>query len=193
MSTRDRILDAAAEVMTERGIAATTTRAIAAAAGCSEALLYKYFDDKQQIFLAVLIERMPAVESQPTAAASTAREGLVDLVEGMIGFFVQSFPMAVSIFGSPGLLAEHRDAVRKRGFGPEGAIGIAVAQLERLRADGRIRDDADLEAASSMLVGFAFHQAFLALFDGRATAPADAAPRAVETVLPYLLEARDDA
>src|SRR5829696_6036346 len=123
MSTRDRILDAAAEVMTERGIAATTTRAIARAAGCSEALLYKHFDDKQQIFLAVLLERMPTIAGRDDqASAATAAESLAELVHRMFDLFLRSFPMAVSIFGTPELLAEHRDSVRAHGYGPEGAI-----------------------------------------------------------------------
>ncbi|RXZ72719.1 TetR/AcrR family transcriptional regulator [Agromyces albus] len=206
MSTRERILDAAAEVMSERGIAATTTRAIARAAECSEALLYKYFEDKQQIFLAVLMERMPT-PGGPSGPAGKGGTGgadgagpsapladvLADLVQRMFEFFVASFPMAVSIFGSPELLAEHRESVRARGYGPEGAITMAVAQLAREQQGGRIRVDADLDSATSVLVGFAFHQAFLALFDGRQSLPADAVPRAVAVALPYLEPVGDDA
>jgi AcrR family transcriptional regulator len=187
MSTRDRILDAAAEVMTRRGIAATTTRAIAAAAGCSEALLYKHFDDKQQIFLAVLLERMPTISGRDDQApAATVAESLAELVHRMFDLFLRSFPMAVSIFGTPELLAEHRDSVRSHGYGPEGAIGLATAQLERDRERGLISASADLTAAASVLVGFAFHQAFLAAFDGRDAPQADAVAGAVSAVLPYL-------
>ena len=194
MSTRDRILDAAAEVMSERGIAATTTRAIAAAAGCSEALLYKYFDDKQQIFLTVLLERMPTAATPGAGEApATLTDALTDLTERTFELFRQTFPMAVSIFGSPELLAEHRDSVRSRGFGPEGAVAIAAAQLAREQSTGRIRKDADVEAAASLLVGFAFHQAFLAVFDGREKMPADVLPGAVAVALPYLEPGVDDA
>lgn len=183
MSTRDRILDAAATVMTARGIAATTTRAIAAAAGCSEALLYKHFEDKQQIFLAVLIERMPAVAVSSAALGASARDDLVELTERMGAFFIQSFPMAVSIFGSPDLLREHRDAVRARGFGPEGAIALVTRHFERMQADGKLLEEVDLAAAAATLVGFAFHQAFLTVFDGRSSLPDGAAARAVDTML----------
>lgn len=186
MSTRDRILDAAAEVMTERGIAATTTRAIARAAGCSEALLYKHFDDKQQIFLAVLLERMPTISGRDDQPAATAAESLAELVHRMFDLFLRSFPMAVSIFGTPELLAEHRDSVRAHGYGPEGAIVLATAQLERDRERGLVGAAADLPAAASVLVGFAFHQAFLAAFDGRDSPQAGAVDGAVAAVLPYL-------
>lgn len=209
MSTRDRILDAAARVMTERGIAATTTRAIAAAASCSEALLYKHFADKQQIFLAVLLERMPtiagssdratgatgatestgapmtAAESGATDAATDA-ERLAELTRRLFDFFVRSFPISVSIFGSPELLAEHRAAIRAHGYGPEGAIALVAGQLRRDRQSGAFTASGDLEAMASVLVGFAFHQAFLATFDGRDSLPAEAVERAVATVLPSL-------
>jgi CubicO group peptidase (beta-lactamase class C family) len=48
-STRERILDAAATVMREQGLGAASVKAIAAEAGCSPALLYKYFDDQQAV------------------------------------------------------------------------------------------------------------------------------------------------
>jgi AcrR family transcriptional regulator len=194
MSTRDRILDAAAEVMTERGIAATTTRAIAAAAGCSEALLYKHFDDKQQIFLAVLLERMPAIgarsDDRASAPAETPSESLTAVARRMFDFFLPSFPMAVSIFGTPELLAEHRTAVRAHGYGPEGAIGIAAQQLERDRDRGVLGAHVDLAAVASVLVGVAFHQAFLAAFDGRDAPQPGAIDAAVAVVLPALESGR---
>jgi len=58
MSARDTILDAAAQVMREKGLARATTKEIARTAGYSEALLYKHFADKQEIYLAVLHERI---------------------------------------------------------------------------------------------------------------------------------------
>lgn len=210
MSTRDRILDAAARVMTERGIAATTTRAIAAAASCSEALLYKHFADKQQIFLAVLLERMPGIAAPvepaagasagvgasvgpgapagvgPVAAEATDADRLAELTRRLFDFFVRSFPISVSIFGSPELLAEHRDAIRAHGYGPEGAIALAAGQLRSHQQAGAFQGGGDLEAAASVLVGFAFHQAFLAAFDGRDAMPAETVERAVAAVLPAL-------
>lgn len=45
----ERILDAAERVFTDRGIAATEMRHIAAEAGCSRATLYRYFDGKHGV------------------------------------------------------------------------------------------------------------------------------------------------
>ncbi|MFF7247244.1 helix-turn-helix domain-containing protein [Embleya sp. NPDC008237] len=41
------------------GLARTTTKEIARAAGCSEAALYKHFTGKEELFVAVLQERLP--------------------------------------------------------------------------------------------------------------------------------------
>lgn len=185
--TRERILDAAAVVLAERGIAGATTRELARAAGCSEALLYKHFADKQELFIAVLDERMPRIEFDE-AASPELDAMLRELVVALLAFFVPTFPMAASIFGAPELLAEHRDGVRSRGFGPEGVVRRVQALLESRRAAGGIRADADLETAARMLVGFAFHRAFLSAYAGESAVPgAEAlAERGVALVLPAL-------
>ena len=59
--TRARILDAAASVIRQHGLAAATTREIARAAALTEAALYKYFPSKDDLFLAVLLERLPGL------------------------------------------------------------------------------------------------------------------------------------
>ena len=60
--TRQRILQAAAQVFAEKGYARATTRALAAAAGVNEVTLFRHFGNKQNLFAAV-IERFggPAV------------------------------------------------------------------------------------------------------------------------------------
>jgi AcrR family transcriptional regulator len=57
--TRQRILDAADHLMRTLGLARTTTKEIARGAGCSEAALYKHFAGKEDLFVAVLQERLP--------------------------------------------------------------------------------------------------------------------------------------
>jgi len=43
---------------------------------------------------------------------------LTRIVEQLMGFLMQTFPIAASIFGSPALLAQHRQAITGRGHGP---------------------------------------------------------------------------
>src|SRR5438445_13502971 len=50
---RAAIIQAVRRVFAERGFHGTTTRALAAAAGVSEALLFKHFPDKEALFSAM--------------------------------------------------------------------------------------------------------------------------------------------
>jgi TetR/AcrR family transcriptional regulator len=54
LQTRDLILDAAERLFAMQGFAATTIKQIGTAAGVNAALLYYYFEDKEQLYYAVL-------------------------------------------------------------------------------------------------------------------------------------------
>ncbi|MEV0029378.1 helix-turn-helix domain-containing protein [Nocardia sp. NPDC050793] len=176
MSTRDRMLDAAAHVMRTRGLARTTTKEIAKAAGYSEAALYKHFRDKTDLFLAVLVERAPTNLGSAVAGLTqragqgSVQETLEQVARGALAFYRVGFPMAASLFAEPDLLAAHRAALRDRGAGPQ-YIGIAVAAYLTAERDlGRIRSDADPDAAAALLIGACLQHAFLSSFAGE---PAD--------------------
>lgn len=53
-ATRDRILQAAAQVFAEKGYARATTRVLAAAAGVNEVTLFRHFGSKQGLFSAII-------------------------------------------------------------------------------------------------------------------------------------------
>ncbi|MBV7335537.1 TetR/AcrR family transcriptional regulator [Chloroflexi bacterium TSY] len=66
---RNQIIDAALEVFSKKGFLEATNRDIARAAGIGSAgLIYHYFEDKRDLFRAVIQERTPVLEltSQPT-------------------------------------------------------------------------------------------------------------------------------
>ncbi|MFC5744361.1 TetR/AcrR family transcriptional regulator [Actinomadura rugatobispora] len=54
LPAREELLAAAAEMFTERGYAATSTRAIAERAGMRQATMYHYFDGKEDLLAALL-------------------------------------------------------------------------------------------------------------------------------------------
>jgi len=54
---KESILDTALKVMSEKGIEATTMREIAKTEGISETLLYRFFKNKQEVFLAIIQSR----------------------------------------------------------------------------------------------------------------------------------------
>jgi AcrR family transcriptional regulator len=172
-STRDAILDGALHVMRARGLARTTTKEIARAAGYSEATLYKLFDDKFDLFLAVLAERLPRVGVVSDGAASLAGTGTVAgnlrlIVVEMIGFYLSVLPIGMSIFSDTALLARHREAIRTRGPGPEVITNGVRAYLAAEQATGRVAAAAPIDGAALALAGACMHQAFLWCFDGDA-------------------------
>jgi len=56
---RRQFLQAALELFSTQGYEATTTRAVAEAAGAGESLLFRYFPSKQELFRAVVAEHGP--------------------------------------------------------------------------------------------------------------------------------------
>lgn len=174
MSTRDRILDGAAEVMRTRGLANSTTKEIARAAGLSEAMLYKVFRDKVDLFLGVLTERLPriAVLSDGPAGQGTAA-GLRQLAAELLSFYLESFPIAASVFSDPDLLTRHREAVRERGAGPHLLVEGVAAYLSAEQRAGRVAPTARPDVVAELLVGACLHRAFLVRFAGETATPAD--------------------
>jgi len=86
---RKAIVDAAVPLFARNGFAGTTTRELAAAAGVSEALLFRHFPSKQSLYreiLALGCEGDPALEKLATLPAST--ETLVGIVRFMVRRFV---------------------------------------------------------------------------------------------------------
>lgn len=171
MTTRETILDAAAGVIRDQGIARATTREIARAAGFSEALLYKHFEDKQAIYLAVLKERvgLPSMALEP--GSGDVQENLVEATVGLMEFYVQSFPMSASLFGDVTLLTAWREGMTARGAGPRSPVRSLQHYLEGETALGRLPADLDAAAVAALLCGAAFQQAFLACFDGLDAVP----------------------
>jgi AcrR family transcriptional regulator len=175
--TRERMVEAAERVMRSKGLAHATTKEIAREAGYSEGAIYKHFESKEELFIQVLTERLPSfvgiVQELPRRAG---REAVGDVLEEVAGaalaFYGESFPMSVSVFSEPGLLARHREEMGRRGAGPQKANEALVAYLEAERGLGRVREDAHAEAAAAMLLGACFQRAFFRSFSGEDVIPA---------------------
>ncbi|MEV4330376.1 TetR/AcrR family transcriptional regulator [Streptomyces sp. NPDC049597] len=163
--TRVRIVDAARELMLSLGLARTTTKEIAKAAGCSEAALYKHFSSKEELFVTVLNERLPKLGALlSTLAGDPGRAGveenLTDIARQAALFYEQTFPMAASLYAEPQLKRRHEDAMREMRTGPHKPIEGLAAYLRAEQQAGRISSDADPYAAASLLLGACAQRAF---------------------------------
>ncbi|MFI6205523.1 TetR/AcrR family transcriptional regulator [Streptomyces sp. NPDC051041] len=162
---RERVLDAAHHLMSTVGLARTTTKEIARAAGCSEAALYKHFASKEELFIHVLTERLPQLAPLLHGLAAepgrrTLAENLTEIARQAALFYEQSFPIAASLYAETQLRRRHDDAMREVGKGPHLPIEGLTAYLRAEQAAGRVRADADPFAAASLLIGACAQRAF---------------------------------
>lgn len=169
LGTRERIVEAAERVMRERGLARSTTKEIAREAGFSEGALYKHFESKEDLFLSVLAERLPsfvalAKELPGRAGKGTVKETLEEVAGTALAFYTEGVPISASVFSEPALLARHGEEVRRKGGGPHRANEAVAAYLRAEQELGRVRANADPQAAAAMLLGACFQRAFLRRF-----------------------------
>jgi AcrR family transcriptional regulator len=164
LSARERILDAAADIMRRHGVAGATTKEIARASGYSEALLYKHFRDKDELMLSVLKERMPPFTSMGVPGEGTVESNLVGIVHGGLRFYRRTFPMMVSMAAQPRLLQATRESLRKYGAGPQEPVRALARYLDAERDLGRVAPAADTGAVAALLMGACFQQGFLRYF-----------------------------
>ncbi|MFG2139072.1 TetR/AcrR family transcriptional regulator [Streptomyces sp. NPDC048650] len=119
---RTRIEDAAARLFAERGYAGTTIGEIAAEAGLSKPMLYRHFDSKQELHLALLERHRDELAAAPIRELLDG-EGDVDtriaaMYDAWFGY-VQSHPytwrmMFRDTTGDPDVQAFHRDIQRRQ-------------------------------------------------------------------------------
>ncbi|MFC1416597.1 TetR/AcrR family transcriptional regulator [Streptacidiphilus cavernicola] len=175
---RERILDAGWRLMRTIGLVRATTKEIARAADCSEAALYKHFSGKEELFVAVLRERLPPLG--PTMAelienpdGLSTEQCLAAIARTATLFYEASAPIAASLFADPALMRRHVGELHRLGAGPHHPLHALARYLSAERAAGRIRRDTDPDAAAALLLGACFQRALLAPFLEDAPEPLD--------------------
>ena len=157
--------------MRQHGLAAATTREIARAAELTEAALYKYFPSKDDLFLAVLLERLPGLpDTVKDLRNHVGRDAPVDVLTNLalsaLSFYADVLPIVASLFSEPDLLARNRQMLNDRQLGPHLANRALAAYLEAEQSLGRVPASLDAESAAAMLLGACFQHAFLRAFVG---------------------------
>jgi AcrR family transcriptional regulator len=162
-SQRERLLDAAIDVVAEKGYAATTIADLTGKAGISRTTFYELFEDKEACFLAaydvaadVLARRVEAAFESQGAWPERVRAGLEALLESLAAEPAVA-RLALVDFGSAGPAAQrrYRAALQRmtplfdegRDFAPEGrrlpantsrmAIGAVVGLIAEEIEAGR--------------------------------------------------------
>jgi AcrR family transcriptional regulator len=165
MNTRERLIDAAARIIRDRGIKAVTTKDVAQEAGVAEATIYRHFQDKTDLLLHVLDERLPGhflvqIRDLPRRAGSgDVAANLAQLAAAAVAFFVKNAPFTAALGADPALAASHYARLRELGIGPDVALDAVGAYLREEQRLGRVHPAIDPTAAAYLLLGVCFNYA----------------------------------
>jgi TetR/AcrR family acrAB operon transcriptional repressor len=88
LETRHRLLDAAEQLFHERGVSRTSLQDIATAAGVTRGAVYWHFEDKVELFTAMMDRvTLPLEEGLPAQSTSEAPLTLLELRWGLLNIF----------------------------------------------------------------------------------------------------------
>lgn len=176
-AVRDHILDAAHRVIARHGLAAASTRAIAAEAGVGAGTLYNYLDNRLQLLARSILWRahllsQPLADLPSRAGSGTVAGNLRDFARQVTTILDQLVPLFAAAFSDAELL----DALRREiSTGAHAAGTPADHPVERYllaeRELGRIAPDADCHAAAALVVSLCHDRAFHRYFRGETGNP----------------------
>lgn len=165
-----------------------STREIAAAAGISEAALFKRYPTKTELFLAAMIP--PDVDADAIVAAAAGmgdpQEALVAISEQVLAYLREALPVIRQLMQTP--LIDLADIRRRFGAPPEQRLTAALAAyLAREAERGRIA--CPNPTAAAMLLFAALHS--LVLFEVMDLHPQSQGPAAVRGMVRALWNGLD--
>ena len=144
--TRERIVDTAAGLVFERGVAGTTLDDVRAAAKVSKGQLYHYFADKDDIVHAVIDRSVELViDAQPRLANLTSWSAIGAWFDDLVRLQAERNAVGGCPIGSlAGELAETDEYARAAlAAGYDRWEAPIRAGLEQMRAAGKLRPAAD--------------------------------------------------
>lgn len=176
---RQRVLQAGQELFLEHGFERCTMEAIAAAARVSKPTLYRYFPDKQALFVGVLehLATDHLAEEKLTALQDVAIEGPEDLERVLTSWAGMTLErtMQPAYLGLIRLLIAEMPRMPNLGrlfqaAVPQQGAAYLVRILENARRRGVVVVD-DMDAALRLLVGPLLMEEIAALFSPATPAP----------------------
>ncbi len=163
---RDKLLEAAAKVFSERGFKRTTMAEVARRADVGKGTIYEYFDSKESLFLAVFewFCRESLQSAAPAAReGATAGESLRAFGRGTVQVILANwelFPLTMEFWSEASQARQREGLFKVMREMYEGYREVVVEIFREGQANGEFREDLDLEALAAMVVG-AFDGMFL--------------------------------
>ena len=177
-SLREHLIRTAARLLDERGSAGLAVRDIAREAQVADGALYNYFEDKDDLLAQALLAHVATVMSEvprmPEAGTGTLAENLTLFIDRGMETLYRVVPAFAGLMSQPGVLRRFHEMVggNQAFAAPAGGAGpggleqgvedpqeprslpeILLHYLQGERQLGRIDAGADLDAATSLIVG----------------------------------------
>ncbi|QXG74533.1 TetR/AcrR family transcriptional regulator [Modestobacter sp. L9-4] len=189
---RQRILDATARLLKEKGIARLTTREIAQAADAAEGSITKNFGGKLGLLTALLSSDLPETVAwrdaltPPTSRPEDLRAALTRAADAAIDFYAASLPLIAGAVADAALFEAYRAANTANGTGPQIAVQQMTGYLAAWQQQGALDPAADAAALAVMFCGAAQLHAWTDHLAGPDALPGSRADR-IDQVLTSLL------
>jgi AcrR family transcriptional regulator len=168
---RQRLLDAALELFSRQGYTGTTTRQIAAQAGVTEAVIYRHFPNKEELYWAVLESqcgqrRDKAGEVEVLKSEGDDEAAFAAVAEAILRRNQEDgrFPRLL-LYSA---LENHRLSERIFRTYMSPYFETVAGRIRRRIAEGRFRDTDPLLAARGFIGMVIYHYLIEDLFGGRA-------------------------
>jgi AcrR family transcriptional regulator len=145
-ATRNRVLDAAAALVFEHGVAGTTLDDVRAAANVSKSQLYHYFADKEDLIHAVIDRTIQQVlDAQPALADLSSWRAIAGWFDDLVGLQVARHAVGgCPIGGLAGELADTDEVARQElAEGYDRWEEPLRRGLRKMRSEGKLRPGAD--------------------------------------------------
>ena len=149
---RERLLDAAAAVFARDGIAASTTREIARAAGVNEVTLFRLFQSKQNLLMAALEREfapLPAEAMKSPATETDLSEIVRDYASSYAAGLSRTLPLKRVLIGEIQLFREHELKVIRGMLEP--TRRQLIARLRSARQAGLAREDTNPDIVADQI------------------------------------------
>lgn len=154
--TRQRLLDAAAELLGAGGLEGIAMADVAERAGVSKGSAYYYFSDCDQIVHEVVVSELDSITAafeRAAASATTARDALARIAGSFTDMLRRDQPLVRFVLGALqtgdaiGEDGDERSRLSRR------LINLVRVQLERGKVEGSVRPGVDVGLASAAILG----------------------------------------
>lgn len=153
-ATREKIMDAATELLVERRGTGFQISEVSERCGMSKGSLYYYFADKGALVQAVFDRSLEAlvarIEAQ-VAQAPSARASILGLVEEVACAVRPGSPLTLAL--AHGMWDVEHEVVSHAEEHLERIIAILEAQLERAKGEGAVRPDTNCHLVALAVIG----------------------------------------